>query len=81
MDQVTHLYQRTKLFLWSYFDVDEITVKSSFLKLGFLEAGNAKGILEGIDNAFKSIGIENFYERLVGFGADGASVNRVTRRE
>ena len=95
-----------------YFDVDEMTVKSSFLKLVFLEAGNAegilegieagnakrilegievgnakgilegieagnaKGILEGIDDAFKSIGIENFYEKLVGFGADGASVNR-----
>ena len=59
-----------------YFDVDEMTVKSSFLKLVFLEAGNAKGILEGIDDAFKSIGIENFYKTLVGFGADGASVNR-----
>ena len=58
-----------------YFDVDEMTVKSSFLKLVFLEADNAIGILEGIDDAFKSIGIENFYEKLVGFGVDGASVN------
>ena len=27
-------------------------------------------------DAFKSIGIENFYEKLVGFGSEGASVNK-----
>ena len=29
-----------------------------------------------IENAFECLGIEEYYEKLVGFEADGASVNR-----
>ena len=58
-----------------YFDLDKMTVKTSYLKLVFLQASDAEGVLQSIDDTFKSIVIENFYENLVSFGANGASVN------
>ena len=61
-----------------YFDpcVEKIKIVASFLKLVFLKSAAAYGIVDSISYAFKVVNIDNFYEKLVGFGADGASVNR-----
>ena len=56
--------------------VETIKIVVSFLKLVFLKSAAAYDIVDSISDAFKFVNIDNFYEKLVGFGADGASVNR-----
>ncbi|XP_057291390.1 zinc finger protein 862-like [Hydractinia symbiolongicarpus] len=53
----------------------EGTALVKFLSIETPKCGDAPGILEAIDSAFQRIGILNFNQRLVGFNADGASVN------
>ena len=55
---------------------DRVKVTTSYVRLVFMESADARGVISCIDEAFKSIGIANFKEKLVGFGADGASVNQ-----
>ncbi|KAJ8310550.1 hypothetical protein KUTeg_012415 [Tegillarca granosa] len=40
-----------------------------------IKNANVKGILKTIDNAFEKSNIDNWKEKVVGFGSDGASVN------
>ena len=40
-----------------------------------MKSAAAYDIVDSISDAFKVINIDNFYEKLVGFGGDGASVN------
>lgn len=46
-----------------------------FLKLQPAISGKADGIFATLDEAFQSFDLENWKGKLVGFGADGASVN------
>ncbi|XP_028409251.1 uncharacterized protein LOC114531839 [Dendronephthya gigantea] len=57
---------------------DTVQVVTSFLNLADLKHGNAAGILDAIRSSFKNIDIddETFNKKLIGFAADGASVNR-----
>ena len=57
---------------------DTVQVVTSFLNLADLKHGNAAGILGAIKSSFKNIDIddETFDKKLIGFAADGASVNR-----
>ncbi|XP_065651286.1 E3 SUMO-protein ligase KIAA1586-like [Hydra vulgaris] len=57
----------------------EIYVKYSFLSISDFEYGTSKGVLNKISQFLESEGIENFRTKLVGFGADGAAVNRGSR--
>ena len=54
---------------------DEVTVVTSFAKLPHLKSANAAGIVESLKDALESIGIEDIFQKLVGFGSDGAAVN------
>ena len=56
---------------------DEVEVKLSFLCLKNVKKANAEGITNAIEESFQSLGIlpNELYSKLVGFGADGASVN------
>lgn len=57
---------------------DTIKVMTSFLGLNDLEYGNAGGIVHSIKRAFEEIDIaeDTLKNKLIGFGADGATVNR-----
>ena len=65
-----------------YFDpsppgLDKIKIMTSFVKLVHMKSADAPGVIECMKDAFTCIGIEeDFYAKLVGFGSDGASVNR-----
>ncbi len=56
---------------------EEVEVKLSFLCLKDVKKADAEGITTAIEESFKSLGIlpNELYSKLVGFGADGASVN------
>jgi hypothetical protein len=55
---------------------NEVEVKLSFLCLKDVKKADAEGITNTIEESFKSLGIlPNELSKLVGFGADGASVN------
>ena len=59
-----------------HFDPDPpgcgVKVVVSFLKLNFLQTAGATGIVESIKESFKALS----FHKLVGFGADGANVNK-----
>ncbi|XP_041376382.1 zinc finger protein 862-like [Gigantopelta aegis] len=65
------------LYFDPYSKNDEIEVKLSFLYLKDVKKGDAPGILGAIEESFHSMGImpSELYSKLIGFGADGASVN------
>ncbi|CAB3979843.1 zinc finger 862-like [Paramuricea clavata] len=56
---------------------EEVEVKLSFLCLKDVKKADAEGITSAIEQSFESLGIlpNELYSKLVGFGADGASVN------
>ena len=56
---------------------DEVEVKLSFLYLKDVKKADAPGIKTAIEDSFHSLGIlpSELYSKLIGFGADGASVN------
>ena len=56
-------------------DSDEVKILTSFVKLVYVKSANAEGIVDSIKDRLKSIGIEDIFEKLVGFGSDGAAVN------
>ena len=56
-------------------NIDEVNVVTSFAKLQHLKSANAANIVESIKDALESIGIEDIFQKLVGFGSDGAAVN------
>ncbi|XP_064644698.1 E3 SUMO-protein ligase KIAA1586-like [Lineus longissimus] len=58
-------------------DPDKVQVKLTFLYLKDVGVPNAPGIQSAIERSFQSLGILpcEMYRKLVGFGADGASVN------
>ena len=55
---------------------DRVEVVVSFLKLNFLQTAGATGIVESIKESFKVVSIDDLFHKLVGFGADGANVNK-----
>ncbi|XP_065667866.1 zinc finger protein 862-like [Hydra vulgaris] len=57
----------------------EICVECSFLFISDLEHGTSEGVFNKNSQSLESEGIENFKTKLVGFGADGAAVNRGSR--
>ena len=68
-----------KLYLWFISDplgCDRVKVVVSFLKLNFLQTAGATGIGESIKESFKVVSIDDLFHKLVGFGADGANVNK-----
>ena len=54
---------------------EEIEIKTTFIDLADLKAGDSHSVLNCIKKSFNDIGIENIFDKLVGFGSDGASVN------
>ena len=62
---------------------DKVMIRMGFLGLKHLTldkgGGKAKGVLRAITDSFESLGIIDFRSKLVGFGADGASVNMGNR--
>ena len=60
-----------------YSNEEEIEVKLSFLYLKDVPKADAQGIKTAIEDSFHSLGIlpNELYSKLIGFGADGASVN------
>ena len=59
---------------------DKVKIRMGFLGLKNLTAGKgggtAVGVFGAIKDSFTSLGVTEFKSKLVGFGADGASVNR-----
>ncbi|XP_070566900.1 zinc finger protein 862-like [Ptychodera flava] len=56
--------------------IEEGRPVTKYFSLQALNRANSEGILKSIDTAFNDeLGIENWKERIVGFGADGAAVN------
>ena len=55
---------------------EKVKIDVNLVKMVYLKSAEAIGVVQSIEHAFSSIGVENFYQKLVGFGADGASVNR-----
>ena len=59
---------------------DKVKIRMGFLGLKNLTAdkggGKAEGVFGAINDSFTSLGITKFKSKLVGFGADGASLNR-----
>ena len=51
-------------------------LKTRFLELEHVAQGNAVEILAALVNALEKLGVEDYKDRLVGFGEDSASVNR-----
>ena len=49
--------------------------KTFFLSLQPVEHAHAQGVYEAVERAFIANGIENWREKLVGIGCDGANVN------
>ena len=60
-----------------YSNEEEIEVKLSFLYLKDVSKADAQGIKTAIEDSFHYLGIlpDELYSNLIGFGADGASVN------
>jgi hypothetical protein len=61
--------------------MDTVQVVTSFLRLVDLEKSTAAGIVHAIKISFQAINITDdcFEKKLIGFAADGASVNRGTK--
>nr|XP_047129394.1 E3 SUMO-protein ligase KIAA1586-like [Hydra vulgaris] len=57
----------------------EISVECSFLSIFDLEYGTSEGVFNKISQSLDSECTKNYKTKLVGFGADGASVNRGNR--
>ena len=59
---------------------DRVEVKMSFLGLKELNSADSGASVDGVVNTitgtFESLGITNYNNKLIGFGANGASVNR-----
>ena len=71
MDQQIQLPLKMRQFLW-YFnpqsaDSDEVKILTSFVKLVYVKSANAEGIVDSIKDALESIGIEDIFEKFVGF--------------
>ena len=59
---------------------DTVKVTTAFLRLVELKFGTAPGIVNAIKNSFEAINItDDFNKKLIGFAADGATVNRGQR--
>jgi hypothetical protein len=56
-------------------DGPEVELKTRFLGLEHVTRDNAVEILAALINALEKLGVEDFKDRLVGLGADGASIN------
>ena len=55
---------------------DKVSIKITYMDLADLSDAGSRNILKCIKNSFSSIiGIDNFMQKLVGFGSDGAAVN------
>ena len=54
---------------------DCVKICTSYLDLAGLKNANSRGVIEAINDSFKSIGIDTYVDKLVGFGSDGASAN------
>ena len=54
---------------------NKVEIKLTYLNLADIKNANPSGVLASIRESFKEIGIDDFMKKLVGFGADGASVN------
>ena len=55
---------------------NKIKINISYLNIADITAADARGIIKAIENSFQSISYDNWLPKLVGFGSDGASVNR-----
>ena len=68
-----------ELFIALFFDPYSqdvvVRVRSKFLAVRQPLSGNAVGLHESFTKALSRVGIENWKQKLVGFGCDGASVN------
>lgn len=53
----------------------EVCVECDFLSLSDVEYGTSQGVFNTIKESLENIEIQNCNKKLVGFGADGASVN------
>lgn len=59
---------------------DTVKVTTAFLQLVDLKFGTATGIVSAIKNSFEAINVtDDFNKKLIGFAADGATVNRGQR--
>jgi hypothetical protein len=60
-----------------YSNEEQVEVKLSFLYLKDVPKADAQGIKTAIEESFYSLGIflNELYSKLIGFGADAASVN------
>lgn len=63
------------LFFDPYSQDGVVRVRSKFLAVRQPSSGNAVGLHESFTKALSRVGIENWKQKLVGFGCDGASVN------
>lgn len=63
------------LFFDPYSQDGVVRVRSKFLAVHQPSSGNAVGLHESFTKALSRVGIENWKQKLVGFGCDGASVN------
>ena len=48
---------------------------TDYLEFADLKNANSRGVIEAINDSFKSIDIDTYMGKLVGFGLDGASVS------
>lgn len=55
--------------------LDEGKPVNHYLGVEDIQNANATGILQTIETAFERSNVDNWKDKLVGFGSDGASVN------
>ena len=53
---------------------EKVQIQMSFIKLVFLKSANALGLVDAIEDAFKTIDMDE-YEKLVAFGTDVMNTN------
>ena len=49
--------------------------KNMYVSIEDIKNANAEGVLTAVENAFDGVGMETWKDKLIAFGADGASVN------
>ena len=59
----------------SLIEEDCVKICTSYLDLADLENVNSRGVIEAINDSFRSIVIDTYMDKLVGSGSNGASVN------
>ena len=78
MAQQIHHSQKKKPFCWHLIldlSSDKICIELNYFDLVEPETADANGIIKAITKSFNEVNI-NYLDKLVGFGSDGASVNR-----